>query len=129
MTARHGGYVESYEIIKYDDNLFLVILLTPVLNVPNAKIKSQFFLSILSALYSVIVSLSLSLIRNFILSLLVVKYNGSVSWVFNGVFGGGFSSFLWWIWWSVARWWVQWFWVDFCMVVLILWLIFGVVLI
>ena len=98
MTARHGGYVESYEIAKYDDNLFLVILLTPVLNVPNAKIKSQFFLSILSALYSVIVSLSLSLIRNFILSLLVVKYNGSVSWVFNGVFGGqwqggGFNGF------------------------------------
>ena len=40
----------SYEIAKYDDNLFLVILLTPVLNVPNAKIKSQFFVNSLSSL-------------------------------------------------------------------------------
>ena len=54
------------------------------------------------------------------LSLLVVKYNGSGSWVFHGGFGGGFSSFQRWVWWSVARWWVQWFWVDFCRAGLIL---------
>ena len=61
---------------------------------------------------------SLSSLLN--LSLLLVKYNGSRSWVFNSVFGGGFSGFQWWVCWSVARWWVQWFWVDFCRIGLIL---------
>ena len=42
------------------------------------------------------------------------KYNGSGSWVFNCVFGGGFSSFHRWVWRPVARWWVQWFSFDFC---------------
>ena len=74
----------SYEIAKYDDNLFLVILLTPVLNVPNAKIKSQIFVNSLSSL------LTLSLIRNFLLSLLVDQ----VQWQW-------FVGFQWCVWWWV----------------------------
>ena len=53
---------------------------------PNAKIKSQSFINTLSSL----LTLSLSHLKLSSLSLLVVKYNGSGSWVFNGVFGGGF---------------------------------------
>nr|POF14750.1 e3 ubiquitin-protein ligase rha2b [Quercus suber] len=38
VTARHGGYVESYEIAKYDENLFLVRAPTADVGyVPNAK--------------------------------------------------------------------------------------------
>ena len=99
MTARHGGYVESYEIAKYDDNLFLVILLTPVLNVPNAKIKSQFFDNSLSSL----LTLSLSLKTFFSLSPC-----SQVQWQW-------FMGFPWCVWG-----WVQWFWVDFCRAGLIL---------
>ena len=93
MTARYGGYVESYEIAKYDDNLFLVILLTPVLNVPNAKIKSQSFINTLSSL----LTLSLSFETFFSLSPC-----SQVQWQWFV----GFQWCVWrWVCWSAARWW------------------------